>query len=106
MIKSDDGSKTIKIVRNGETANWFDQGDDGGESFELPDTVVGSRFEFIRSSDPLVSAQRQLERTKRQLEALEDNQNASFDLKNALRDIESAQKSLEEAESRLSDETD
>ena len=103
MLSSKDGSKTIRIVRNGESTNWINRDDANGETFQFPDTVVERRFEFFQSSDPLASAQRQLERTKQQLETLSENEDVSFDLKNALRDIESAQKSLEEAESRLSD---
>ena len=106
MIASKDGSKTIKIIRDGDTSKWLSGGHEKGSVFELDDTVVDTRFEFFQSSDPLETAQRQLERTKRQLELLSDNESVSFDLKNALRDIESAQKSLEEAESRLLDATE
>jgi len=106
MLKSEDGSKEIRIVRSGDKTRWFSEEGELAEGFDLDDTIVSSRFEFFHSSDPLETAQRQLERTKRQLESLSDDQNLSFDLKNALRDIESAQKSLEEAESRLLDADD
>ena len=101
MIASKDGGKHIRIVRSGDVTKWGLEDDD---AFKLDDTVVDARLEFFQSSDPLETAQRQLERTKRQLESLSGNENVAFDLKNALRDIESAQKSLEEAESRLLDE--
>ncbi len=103
MLKSKDGSHQIKIITNGDKSTWFSEDGKLAEGFELDDTIVGTRFEFFQSSDPLETAQRQLERTKRQLESLSENENLSFDLNNALRDIESAQKSLEEAESRLLD---
>ncbi|MEP3654721.1 MAG: hypothetical protein ABJO36_07480 [Litorimonas sp.] len=104
MLSSKDGSKTIKIVRNGETANWISKNGSDGERFDLEDTVVGTHFEFIHSSNRIDAVQRQLDRTKRHLEAMKNNKDISYDLESALRDIESAQKSLEEAESRLLDD--
>lgn len=106
MLSSKDGSKTIKIVRNGETANWISKSGSEGERFDLEDTVIGTHFEFIHSSNRIDAVQRQLDRTKRHLEAMKDNTDISYDLESALRDIESAQKSLEEAESRLLDDNE
>jgi len=100
------GTKNFRIIRDGDSVRLANRDGDEGEVFELADTVVGTRFEFSTSIDPLENAQRQLERTKRQLETLSENENLSFDLGNALRDIQSAQKSLEAAENRLLDDND
>ena len=104
MLASKGGANSLHIIREGDSVKWLSDNHEGRDVFGLDDTVVDSRFEFFKSSDPLETAQRQLERTKQHLEALSDNESVSFDLKNALRDIESAQKSLEEAESRLLDQ--
>jgi len=100
-IKSRIGSKQIKIVRNGDKqVHRFSFSDDEGGAVWLPDTNAEVDFKFFHSSDPLESAQRQLDIAKKQLEGLAEDETLSFDLKNALRDIESAQRSLDEAERR------
>ncbi len=93
MLGAKGGDAHINIVR-------------GGEPFRLADTVVGSRIEFFKSSNPLETALHQLELAKRQLESLKTDESVSFDLENALRDLESAQDSLAAAEARLRDRED
>lgn len=104
MLRSKGQSKSFTILHDGETRKWLNQSDDQLKIFALPDTVVDMDFDFLNSSDPLDSAQHQLDIATQKLEALAEDENLSYDLKNALRDIESARRSLEEAEKRQSTE--